>query len=204
MSDRLVVIGRRELLVGGMGLWMLPGAALAAPGKLDFQVFRNGTKVGEHVVTFSGDDNARTASTNVVMTVKIGPVPVFKYTHQATERWVGGKWVSVDTVTNSNGKVQKVSAKAMPGFVQIEGPAGLIKGPADALPLSHWNQANFGKPLFNQQEGKLLKVKCTQVAPGHWAVRGDAEIDDFYDSAGAWMALKGKLEDGSTMEYKRV
>jgi hypothetical protein len=183
---------------------MLPGAASAAPNRLAFQVFRNGTRVGEHVITFSGDDSARTASTNVVMTVKIGPVPVFKYTHQATEKWVGGKWVSVDTVTNSNGKVQKVSAKAMPGYVQIDGPAGSVKGPADALPLSHWNQANFGKPLFNQQEGKLLKVKCTQVAPGHWAIRGDAEIDDFYDPTGAWMALKGKLEDGSTMEYKRV
>jgi hypothetical protein len=203
MSDRLL-IGRRELLAGGAGLWMLPGAALALPNRLAFQVFRNGTRVGDHVVTFSGDDAARTASTHVVMTVKIGPVPVFKYTHQATEKWANGRFVSVDTVTNSNGKVQKVSARALPGFVQIDGPAGVLKGPADALPLSHWNEAAFGKPLFNQQEGKFLKVKCTQVAPGHWAIRGEAEIDDYYDPSGAWMALRGKLDDGSTMEYKRV
>ena len=51
------------------------------------------------------------------------------------------------------------------------------RGPADAMPLSHWNPASFGKPLFNQQEGKMLKVRCTQVGPGHWSVRGDAEID---------------------------
>lgn len=92
----------------------------------------------------------------------------------------------------------------MPGFVQITGPKGAVRAPAEAMPFSHWNQAAFGKPLFNQQEGKLLKVTCTKVKPGHWQVRGDAEIDDFYDAAGNWLALQGKLEDGSKMEYRRV
>jgi hypothetical protein len=79
-----------------------------------------------------------------------------------------------------------------------------VRGPENAVPLSHWNQGNFGKPLFNQQEGKLLKVTCTKVGAGHWAIRGETEIDDFYDGSGNWMALKGKLDDGSTMEYRRV
>ena len=199
-----LLLGRRELLIGGAGLVMAPGLALAAPSRLAFAVFRNGTKVGEHVVAFSGDDNARTATTNVSMTVKVGPVPVYKYKHQAIEKWVDGKWVSCDTTTNGNGKVTNVSAKQMGTYVQINGPAGPVRGPANALPLSHWNQGNFGKPLFNQQEGKMLKVTCTKVANGHWSVRGEAEIDDFYDGDGTWMALKGKLEDGSTMEYRRI
>jgi hypothetical protein len=199
-----LMIARRELLVGGIGLALAPAAAFAAPNRLAFQVFRNGTKVGEHQVVFTGDDAARTATTDVAMTVKIGPVPVFKYTHRSIEKWVAGKWVSAEAATNSNGKIQKVVAHAQPGFVQIDGPAGSLKAPADALPLSHWNQGNFGKPLFNQQEGKLLKVKCVQVAPGHWSIRGEAEIDDFYDAGGAWTALQGKLDDGSKMEYRRV
>src|SRR4051794_7454402 len=163
-----LMIARRELILSGAGLLLAPCAALAAlPGKLAFQVFRNGTKVGEHQVVFTGDDAARTATTNVAMTVKIGPVPVFKYKHQAVEKWVDGKFASIDTTTDNNGKIQKASAKAMGTHVQITGPAGAVRAPADALPLSHWNQGNFGKPLFNQQEGKLLKVKCTQVGAGH-------------------------------------
>jgi len=199
-----LLVRRRELILGGMGLALVPGAALALPGRLAFQVFRNGTKVGEHVVVFSGDDNARTATTNVNMTVKVGPVPVYKYKHQAIEKWVDGKFASVETTTNGNGKVTNVSARQMGTYVQINGPAGAVRGPANALPLSHWNQGNFGKPLFNQQEGKMLKVTCTRVGAGHWQVRGEAQIDDFYDDAGNWSGLKGKLEDGSDMEYRRI
>lgn len=203
MSEPLL-LARRGLLAGGLGLMLAPDAALALPNRLAFQVFRNGTRVGDHQITFSGDDTARTVSTDVTMVVKVGPVPVFKYTHKAVERWAGGKWASIETTTNANGKVKKVSARAQSGFVQIDGPAGSIRGPADAAPLSHWNPALFGRPLFNQQEGKLLKVKCTQVAPGHWAIRGETEIDDFYDASGVWSGLKGKLDDGSMMEYRRV
>ena len=199
-----LLIGRRGLILGGMGLALVPGAALAVPGRLAFQVFRNGSKVGEHVVVFTGDDAARTATTNVTMTVKVGPVPVYKYKHQAIEKWVDGKFASVETTTNGNGKVTNVSARQMGTYVQINGPGGAVRGPANALPLSHWNQGNFGKPLFNQQEGKMLKVTCTRVGAGHWQVRGEAQIDDFYDDAGNWSGLKGKLEDGSDMEYRRI
>ena len=198
-----LVVGRRELILGGVAL-LVPGTALAAPSRLAFQVFRNGSKVGEHQMSFSGDEDNRTVTTNVDMVVKIGPVPVYKYKHNATERWAAGKWASIDTTTNGNGKIQKVSARAMPGFVQITGPKGAVRGPADAVPLSHWNQGTFGKPLFNQQEGKMLKVTCTKVKAGHWQLRGEAEIDDFYDGSGNWLALQGKLEDGSKMEYRRI
>lgn len=200
-----LIVGRRELILGGAGLLLAPGAAWAAlPNRLAFQVFRNGTKVGEHLITFSGDENNRVATTNVAMTVKVGPVPVYKYKHTAVEKWADGKFASIETTTDGNGKKTKASARAMGSHVQIVGPGGAVRGPANALPLNHWNQANFGKPLFNQQEGKMLKVTCTKVKEGHWQVRGEAEIDDFYDAQGNWMALRGKLEDGSRMEYKRV
>jgi hypothetical protein len=203
MSPRLL-IARRDLMLGGAGL-LLPAAALAAPPpRLRFQVFRNGSKVGEHEMTFTGDDDNRTINTRVDMTVKVGPVPVYRYKHEAVERWTGGKWSSIDTTTNGNGKITKASARQMGGHVAITGPAGAVRGPAAAVPLSHWNQANFGRPLFNQQEGKMLKVTVTQVKPGHWSIRGEAEIDDFYDAQGNWLALRGKLEDGSRLEYKRI
>ncbi|MDO8324352.1 MAG: hypothetical protein Q7T23_15595, partial [Phenylobacterium sp.] len=59
-------------------------------------------------------------------------------------------------------------------------------------------------PLFNPQGGKILKVTVRRGGANHWAVRGEAEIDNWYDEAGVWTALKGKLEDGSRIEYRRA
>lgn len=196
-------LSRRGLVGAGLAL-ATPGLALAARPRLDFQVFRNGARVGLHQMEFAGDAANRTITTHVAMTIKVGPVPVFRYRHEAVERWVGGRWSSLETRTVQNGKTRKVSARAMPGFVQIEGPAGLLRGPAGAAPLTHWNSAVLSGPLFNPQEGKMLKVRCVQAAPGRWTIRGETEIDDDYDPAGDWLALRGKLEDGSRMEYRRV
>jgi hypothetical protein len=199
-----LLIHRRSLIAGGLSLGFAPGVALALPPRVAFAVFRNGTKVGEHVMTFSGDEANTVASADVSMVVRVGPVPVYRYRHRATERYRNGRFATIETFTDANGKKQKVTAEAAAGAVMIEGPAGKIRGPADAAPLSHWNPAVFGRPLFNQQEGKMLKVRVTRVAPGHWQIRGETEIDDFYDEAGVWRGLRGKLEDGSTMEYRRI
>ena len=201
MSD--YALGRRGLIIGGLALGA-PGLAMAARSRLDFLVYRNGAKVGQHQMTFAGDAAGRIVTTNVAMTVKVGPVPVFRYRHRAVERWANGRWASLETTTTQNGKTHTVTARAMAGFVLIEGPAGAVRAPAGAAPLTHWNSAVLSGPLFNPQEGKMLKVRCTQTAPGRWAIRGETEIDNAYDADGDWMALKGKLEDGSRIEYRRV
>jgi hypothetical protein len=203
MGSRLI-IGRRELITGAAGLLLAPGLAIAAPGQLRFAVFRNKSKVGEHEVTISGGDEAITATTEVAMTVKVGPVPVYKYRHRAIEKWRGPQFISIETFTEANGKKQHVLAESGAGAVMIDGPAGKIRAAANAAPLSHWNTTAFTRPLFNQQEGKVLRVSATKVAANHWAVRGEAEIDDWYDANGQWQALRGKLEDGSIMEYRRI
>ena len=128
MTERLL-LARRELILAAAGLTLAPSAVLAGPpGRLAFAVFRNGTKVGEHQMTFSGDEDNRTVATDVALTVKVGPVPVYKYKHSAVEKWSGGKWVSIDTTTNGNGKVYKASGRQMGGYVQIAGPKGAVRG----------------------------------------------------------------------------
>ena len=56
----------------------------------------------------------------------------------------------------------------------------------------------------SRAEVEETKAKATRVAAGHWQLRGDTEIDDWYDESGAWQSLKGKLTDGSMIEYRRV
>lgn len=199
------VPSRRAILACGLLLPLAPRLAMAAPKSLTFAVFRNGTKIGEHHVAFSGDEANLTATTDAVMTVKIGPVPVFKYHHHALERHSGGVFASLETATTTNGKAEKVTAERSGGAIHVDCNYGKTTFSADTNPMNHWNEQIFsGAPLFNPQTGKILKVKIAKVAPTHVTIRGETEIDDFYDEAGTWTSLTGKLDDGSKVEYRRV
>lgn len=199
-------IRRRTLLAAGLGT-LLPApvlAAVPASGRLAFAVFRNGTKVGEHRMSFDGAAGDVAVTTEVEIVVRLGPVPVYRYRHQASERWAGGRFERLSTTTVANGSRKQVTATRGGSGVTIQGPAGRVQAPPAAAPLTHWNPQALDQPLFNPQEGKLLKVTVRRTGPGRYAIRGDAEIDNTYDEAGVWRALRGKLEDGSTMEYRRL
>jgi hypothetical protein len=196
---------RRAVLAAGLILPLAPRLAFAAPKNLSFAVFRNGAKIGEHHVNFTGDEANLTATTDATMTVKIGPVPVFRYHHHALEKHAGGVFAALETSTTTNGKDEHVTAERTGGGVRVDCTYGKTTLTADTNPMNHWNEAIFsGAPLFNPQTGKILKVKVAKVAPTHVTIRGETEIDDFYDEAGAWQSLTGKLDDGSKVEYRRV
>ncbi len=209
---------RRSLVGAGFALLAAPAVRVAAAERrLAFAVFRNGARVGDHVMTFSGAAEDVAVRTEVSLLVKLGPVPVYRYTHRALERWRDGRFSSLATTTNGNGRLQRVDARRGADAVVIETAAGPIAAPADALPLTHWNAAALGGPLFNPQEGKILRLTARRVgaeriklagggviAATRWSLRGESEIDDWYDQGGAWAALRGRLPDGSTMEYRRL
>lgn len=203
MTAQALLLDRRRLLLAALAL---PGVAAAAPEprSLRFAVFRNGAHVGEHRMSFTVAGDAVTAISEAAMVIRLGPVPIYRYLHHAEERWAGGRFQTLSTATNSNGKRERVAAAREASAVAIEHGDGRINAPADAAPLTHWNTAAFQGPLFNPQTGKLLKVSVKAVTPRHWAVRGEAEIDDVYDAGGVWAGLKGKLPDGSMVEYRPI
>ena len=204
MTDPSAALPRRAVLAGGLILPLAPRLAWAAPRDLTFAVFRNGSHIGEHHVAFAGGEAALTATTDAAMTVKFGPVPIFRYRHHAVETRKDGVFASMQTATTTNGKVEHVVAERMGPTVHVRRPSGDATFSGDTNPLNHWDQQIFAGPVFNPETGKVMKVQMTKVGDGHWRIRGEADIDDYYDRGGAWRALTGKLDDGSKVEYRRV
>ncbi|WP_304175267.1 DUF6134 family protein [Phenylobacterium aquaticum] len=215
MPQPLDGLSRRALIGIGLALGTPIVAWATAPRRLVFGVYRNGAHIGEHQMSFAGDPAAPLVTTEVQMLVRLGPVPVYRYRHHAVERWQAGHFASLETTTDANGKAQKVEAERQAGGVLIQTAKTRVQAPVGASPFTHWNPQALAGPLFNPQEGKMLQVTARRrpdglAAPGGrtaatlWSVRGEAEIDDWYDADGSWLALKGRLKDGSVMEYRRV
>lgn len=215
----IALLPRRAVLAGGLCALAGPGLALAEsyPPRLAFAALRNGRKIGEQSMTFDARDGL-VVSTVVEMEVKLGPISLYRYRHEATERWRAGAFESLATRTNDNGRLLQVSARREGGAVRIVQPSGAeVAAPGSALPFTHWNRRIAHAPLFNPQDGKLLKERGAPAGTGLVTLadgssrmaegvmfRGEAEIVDWYDDGGVWTALQGRLKDGSAMAYRRL
>jgi hypothetical protein len=214
-----VCIPRRAFLTGGLCAIAAPNLALAEPfpRRLAFSVLRNGKTIGEQSMTFETGE-ALIVRSVAEMKVKLGPVSLYHYRHEATEHWRGDMFQSLDTRTNDNGRMLQVSARREGDAIRIAQASGAqAAAAAQALPFTHWNRRIAAAPLFNPQDGKLLKERAMPAGPGLITLadgssrraesvvfRGDAAIEDWYDQDGVWTALKGRLKDGSELEYRRL
>ena len=211
----LLAMSRRGLFVGGAGCLAVlaaPELVLAAPASSRFKVFRKGQQIGTHSVSISGSGGDLTAVTEAEMTVKIGPITALRYRHTATEVWKGGRFATLKTRTDSNGKIETVDARGG----AIDSSHGRFTAPANAVPFSHWNRACMSAPLFNPQTGKVMRLLVTPRGEGsvptasgsiratRYSITGEAKVEDWYDASGAWAALSGTVKDGSVLEYRRV
>jgi hypothetical protein len=224
------VMGRRAFLIGGAGaglvLPLLPaGPALAQPlggipasGKIAFHVLRKGAHIGESTVTFSQDSDGLTVRTEVHIQVKVGPVPVYRYTHVCNEHWNGNRFTGLESTTNSNMSHEKVTVRRLADGLHIDSasiPSWIA--PIDSLPQTHWNRFAYMGPMFNPQDGKPLKeilvsrtpdtvklVDGSSISATRWSMTGDGVMDDFYDANGVWVGLHAKVQDGSYVEYVKI
>jgi hypothetical protein len=224
-----VSMERRFVLLGGLGVGLasLARPALAKPilsgvpteGRLAFQVWRKGAHIGQNVLHFDQTGDDLTVQIDVNIVVKIGPVPVMRYTHSCKEHWVGGLFQGLESTSHSNMDKQHVVARRGGEGIHIEPAAGdPYTAPSDSLPISHWNRQMMTAPLFNPQDGKPLH-ETNRVAKGEETVKvangssvrasryglvGDATLDDWYDASGVWAALHSRVVDGSYIDYLRI
>jgi Family of unknown function (DUF6134) len=213
------MIARRRLLAGGAALAAVtPATAIALPPELRFDVMRNGSKIGQHAITFRQDGDTILATVAVEIVVRLGPIPLFRYTHSVRETWRGGSFATLDSETNDDGKPFHVHAARTADGVVVESsaiPRAVL--PPGAIPLTHWNVLCMERPLFNPQDGVRVDSRViphgeemvalaggTMVRATHYTLAGSVNLDDWYDSERLWTALRSAGTDGSAIEYRRA
>lgn len=186
-----------------------PLSALAdRPRDYRWRVMRAGMAIGTHDVTFTQQGARRTAVSEVMVAPRVLGVVVYRFEHRYTEVTEGGRFVSVVSRLNRNGRVVEVSAEALPGGVRVRGPEGELRLPPEAAPLSWWEPQRFGGavPVFGTSTGRPMELSWTREArPGgglRWRCAGEIEAVLDYDAAGRWVGYSVKGDDGSTVSYE--
>lgn len=179
------------------------------PETYQFDILRKGNKIGEHRITFQPDATGLTVKVDIDIKVKLGPIPVYRYTHSNTERWENGRLVSIETVTNDNGDNYRVSGRAKGDNFVVSGIEGELTLPGSIIPTSYWQAETVSQSvLLDTQRGVAIDVTTQPKgsdAPNtgtKYAMTGDLELQIWYD--GQELEKLAFETDGVLIEYRKV
>jgi hypothetical protein len=183
-------------------------------GPIEFEILRNNTPVGTHRVAFEQRDDGLSVTVTSDIVVRFLAVPVYRFHYQSQTLWADGQLKSVKAVTNDDGDVSTVEAKAEGREAVIEGPAGRMTAPLPFFAIDHWNADELAQSVvLNNITGKLDRVRVIAAganeietadgprAADRYDIEGDLTFTAWYDPSGRWIGLSFKGKDGSTIQY---
>jgi hypothetical protein len=204
------------------------GPALADPNpmprdgeRIAFDVYRQGdTRFGVHEVEFSHDGEDIIAEVNIRLRAGLGPVTVFRYEHNSTERWREGQLLGLSGRTLKDGETFDVQAQYSGGAINVDGldpelnPVDLEVEPS-ILSSSHWH----GYPvemerMLNTEHGTVMETEITymgqveiegdggMITVDHYRLSSDLVVDLYYDLNGRWAGCEFDAR-GQSVRYVR-
>ncbi len=222
------MIGRRSLclsapaLCAAAALRARPAAAAPLPvppgGTMTFRLIRHEDDIGTHTVKFDQQGGALTIRIDVEVLVKFGPIPLVRYSHHNIEVWRDNRLDRLSSTTDKNGTKLYVEAHRTEAGLSVVGSAATAYiAPDDALPTTYWNKRMLSVPMIGTQDGMLVHPTVrdlgadpvTLAAGGRipatrYSLRGDLDLDLWYDGTGTWAGMEFSVADGSIVRYERV
>ena len=182
---------------------------------IDFDVIREGEKIGIHEVRFDRDADGWNVRSLVDLEVRFLALFVFRYRYEAHARWVKGELQRLRTDAIDDGERSFMIATRSGDVMQIRFKDQAYTTEAPIIPTNHWNADVLGKErVLNTITGNVNEVRL--VAKGREPVsteRGDVianrytytgdlvDTEVWYDDAGRWVKLRFLGRDGTPIEY---
>lgn len=216
--------GRMMRLIAAAALCAAPAIALAAPppdpfklygSEIDFTVYRSGSEIGQHKVTFANDGGALVVRSLFDIAVKFLGVTVYRYHYLSQETWRGGELAGLASSVNDNGTETTVDARQKDNALVVNGPEAKDElVPLPILPSTHWDsQVIDAAKVLNTINGKVDGVKLVELGPDtvtvagaphaatHYRYTGDITAETWYDAGGHWVKLRFPGSDGTLIDY---
>jgi len=185
-------------------------------GPISFNVLRNGSKVGEHRVSFEYQSSgALIVNVDFNLTVTLLGLPVYRYAYESGSQWCANHLVSLWARQNDDGNKSEVNADSKGKGMAIMGPRGVFRTEDRLFPTNHWNAGVLSQTqVLNTLSGEVSKVSIRPTqrelieAEGRsipamgYRYTGDIETSVWYDDLGRWVKMRFTAEDGSIIDYR--
>ena len=187
----------------------------------EFEIYRNGKKIGFNKLYFKKMDNKIIVNTKIETVVKFGFISIFKYFHNSEEIWDQNKFIQAITFTQKNNRQFKFSAKRQGSKIQIESSGKKFFVSGNSLITSYWHQHWLNKKeLIDSQHGKKrfinvkkegmesISTKFGNILAQRYKVTGrqdkvngkKIDYDIWYDEKKRWVKIKFFIKN-SIIEY---
>ena len=193
-----------------------PDPFLLYGGKITFDVYRGGHKVGAHRVDFEREGMQLRMNAQMDLRINILFFTAYSFSYRSQETWEDGRLLAVSADVNDNGKQASVSAALEGGAFRIVGARGTSEIESWTFPTNHWHHGQVGAAtLLNTITGRLARVETkslgmdtVETAAGPMSAEQfeyTGELRDtrvWYDANGRWIKMSFKAKDGSWIEYR--
>ena len=189
-------------------------AAPVSPGRVEFEVFRDGQPFGRQSVVVSKSDGALVAVSQADLKADFGPITVFRYQQSCRETWRDGGLAILSCSTTKNGRRTSVEGAREGDNLRVSEGKRRIDFPAASLPTAWWTKPPVATyDMINTETGQRLPVRVTrigrdtvgtgnlQVQADHLRVTGSLTLDLWYDDAGHWVSC-AFTASGQHMTYR--
>ena len=177
-----------------------------------YDVLRNGKKIGTHAIRFEPGPGGLRVIAETKMEVRILFITAYRYHYVSEELWCENTLQQVTTRVDDNGNRSETDAQWQGDgyFVRRNDETGFIQGPI--VSTNHWNdRATSVDAVFNTITGKINAVSVTpdvntapRLSGQEYEMRGELNIDTYYDSAGNWQGMVFNHKDGSEIEFRCI
>jgi hypothetical protein len=185
-------------------------ASFPPPGRLDYQVVRDGDDIGTQSVEFIRKDDRLTVRTRVDIVVTLLGIPVYRFTHEAEEQWQDGQLASLTSRSNDDGEPRQVALRRDGDRLRGTYNGRTLDHPGTLIPASLWHPATVTQTvLLDPVKGRdrqvsvadkgqeMVKVHGQTVSARHYQMRGQIVRDIWYGPDGQIVQVRFPGKDGS-------
>ena len=182
---------------------------------LNFAVTRNGDRIGTTTVRLQRDGRQLLADIATQIQVKIASITVYRFEQRETERWLDGKLVGLNAITNDNGTINRVSVARNGDKLSINADGKVTEIDAAIVPASLWNAQLVKKTIaLNSKDGSIMPISVIDhgkeqlVLQGrpttahHYSIKTNLPHDVWYDEDHRLLKVELRGSDGSKILYQ--